>query len=315
MSLREKHRQMMNQSSNNNKERFEKTEPLSSRYSQKKEPPLSARRKQNNEQDVAQSKVSETNENDISKSPQMESKGSSPKGPDPSPINASIGLARPATAHVFPPTEADIARKKYLEEAKERNNKSRKQFEDRVKGYFEKGLAIEQAKMQDGTKVKKSNKDANHEKVESGLFLQQLKSIGLDVGKMAATTKAMKPERDDNEVSGRFRSSDTPSLSSSYSTPPSYSIPESNNYSHTSSSSSFELETRIARIEMTVNSIQRSANEHDKKLDKSIALQEQILRLLQAQTNTSELEPLESLQPQKQEYPSIQPQGGRRRRF
>jgi hypothetical protein len=152
MSLRERHRQLINQSTLNN--------------------------------DID---VHSVENNDTGPLPSVHAESTSRStdtAPSPSPISIpSIGLSMPKTTHIIQPTEADLKRKAYLAAAKERNEKTKQQFEDRVKGYFEKGLAMEQQKMMSGVKIKKSNKEANAEAVENGLFLQQLKQIGIDVGK------------------------------------------------------------------------------------------------------------------------------------
>lgn len=294
MSLRERHRQLLNQTSKN-KDLFEED----------KRPTLRQRLSEKRIDEQAEAVQNESNQTPLE-----------PIHPQPSPINPSIGLNRPTTAPVFPPSEADLARKKYLAEAKERNDKSRKEFETRVKGYFEKGLDIEKRKMENANSVKKSNKDANHEKVESGLFLQQLKSIGLDVGKMMTATNAMKPSKDEGGGRrGRYAAEDEEPVSS-YSVPESsYSSPEMTpSYHSTSPSTSLEFETRLARIEMTVNSIQRSVNEHDKKLDTSIELQRQILSLLQAQGGGATSSSSSSVTPLEEPTTRTMPQMGRRRR-
>lgn len=153
MSLREKHRQLMSQSGLNDE--------------------LLGSQKAENQTDKPTLQITPKNVQNSAES-----------APAPSPISVpSSGLSRPKLSHVLPPTEADLKRKAYLAAAKERNDKTQQEFESRVKGYFEKGLAIEQQKMSSSSKVKKSNKEKNAEAVENGLFMQQLKQIGIDVGR------------------------------------------------------------------------------------------------------------------------------------
>ena len=95
------------------------------------------------------------------------------------PMEQAGMVTRPTTAM----TPADEARKAYLREAKARTEATKKEFEDRVKTYFAKGLEVEQAKLAAGSVgPKKSKKEENKDAMESGLFLAELKSIGLDVG-------------------------------------------------------------------------------------------------------------------------------------
>lgn len=203
----------------------------------------------------------------------------------------------------FAPTATDLARKAYLAEARARNDASKKQFEDRVKGYFAKGLEIEKQKIAQGSVGGKSKKDQNHEMVESGLFLQQLKGIGLDVGKMATATKKMKPGGDDygsSRGAGGYSAPAETSYSSyssggyngssggSYGGGGGYSAPAETSYSsYGGGGGGFGggSETRLASLEMSIGVLQRTLNDQDKKLDMVIELQRQMLSLMKANGN------------------------------
>lgn len=99
-------------------------------------------------------------------------------------------------------------------------------------------------------------------------------------GKMSKSSQAMKPVDDERKRPSTV-STNRPNVMEGNATPASHS-------SHSVSSlTSTGLEARIANIERVVTSIHHSVSEHERKLDNSIQLQQQILTLLQAQQSGS----------------------------
>ncbi len=134
---------------------------------------------------------------------------------------------------------------------------------------------------------------ANHELVEQGLFLSQLKSIGLDVGTMASTISKMKPDKSKG---------DRPSTTASVMRPEARAEP-----SYASFGGSFSVQespwdtphdrgggggfggqsstkgltgTSTSGLEEAVAALQRKMADQDKKLDLIIDLQREILKHL-----------------------------------
>jgi len=212
---------------------------------------------------------------------------------------------RPVTAPNFGPSEADLKRKKYLEEAKIRNASSQKQFEDRVKGYFSKAVEIEARKaMSPGGNVKVgSKKEQQQEALEKGLFMNELKSIGLDVGKMATAASKMKPADDSSrnrrgfgDESSAVASFTRPSTTTMASTSnsmfdfgePSGARSSQGNFGHSSSFASSSAAAAAASssvdlsgIEARLSKVEESVAAHGNKLDVILDLQRKMLRLLE----------------------------------